>query len=158
MELEPLKSKFIKGTNKQYSIRNDGVIISHYLKTRGVNSYRDKELPIHNHNNCFIYLQGKKKTVSTQILLFQYFGFKRCIKCNNKHYNIKNLICTSCDKERMKQDEMKRQSLLNKSYIAKCLQIPIEVMNEELYQNHKTIIKIKRSIAQKLNCSIYKLK
>ena len=151
MELE---SKFIEGTDNQYSIRNDGVIISHYLKTRGVNSYRDKELPIHKYNNCFIYIQGKKKTVSNQVLLFQYFGFKRCLKCNNKHHNIKNLICIPCDQERMKQDEIKRQTLLNKSYVAKCLQITVEIMDEELYQSQKAIIKIKRSIAQKLNCSI----
>jgi hypothetical protein len=153
-----LETKFIEGTDNQYSIRNDGVIISHYLKTRGINSYRDKILTVHTYNNCSIYIEGKKKTVSPQILLFQYFGFRRCIKCNEKHYTIENLICTSCDRERMKQDEEKRQTLLTRSYIAKCLQIPIEIMDEELYQSQKAIIKIKRNIAQKLNCSINSIK
>ena len=45
MELE---SKFIEGTNNQYSIRNDGVVISHYIHKYNINLkemsifYRDK--------------------------------------------------------------------------------------------------------------------
>jgi hypothetical protein len=43
-----LESKFIEGTNNQYSIRNDGVVISHYIHKYNINLktmsifYRDK--------------------------------------------------------------------------------------------------------------------
>jgi hypothetical protein len=153
-----LKSKFIEGTDGMYSIRNDGVIVSHYLKTRGINSYRDKILRSNNSDNCGIYLNGKKKTVSVQRLLYRYFGFKRCKKCNNKHYVVENNICESCDNKRKRNDEIKRQDLLTKDYVSKCMQIPSNIMTDELYESRKALIKVKRLLAKKLNCSIYKIK
>ena len=37
-----MKLKFIKGTNKQYSIREDGVVIKHYKRQRITNTRMDK--------------------------------------------------------------------------------------------------------------------
>jgi hypothetical protein len=38
------------------------------------------------------------------------------------------------------------------------MQIPSNIMTDELYESRKALIKVKRLLAKKLNCSIYKIK
>ena len=146
-----METKFIEGTNEQYSIREDGAVISHYLRTRGVNSYRDKILPVHIHNTGNIYINGKKKTVSFPYLLYKYFGYKFCVKCNNKIYNILNYVCDDCNKKREKKYSDIITKNITKRYVARQLKISVSLLTDELYQNYKATLLVKRKIAEKLN-------
>lgn len=146
-----MKTKFIEGTDKQYSIREDGTVISHYLRTRGVHSYRDKILPVHVHNTGNIYVNGKKKTVSFPYLLHKYFGYKFCAKCNNKIYNISNHICNECNKKREKKYSDVMTINITKRYVAKQLKISVTLLTDEFYENYKATLIVKRKLAEKLN-------
>jgi len=146
-----METKFIEGTNEQYSIREDGVVISHYLRTRGINSYRDKILPKHIHNTGSIYINGKKKTVSFPYLLHEYFGYKFCIKCNNKVYTISNYICDDCNKKREKKYSDAMMVNITKRYVSRQLKLPMSLITDELYTNYKATLLVKRKLAEKLN-------
>lgn len=149
-----METKFIEGTNEQYSIREDGNVISHFLKTRGVNSYRDKVLPVYNHNNCFIYINGKKKTVSIKLLLFKYFNFITCYKCNSKSYDYlefpRNYVCKKCIKKRLNDEDAQKVKTIPKHYAAGRMTIPTSLLTDELYQNYRTTLLVKRKLAEKL--------
>ena len=61
-----LQSKFIENTNEQYSIRNDGVVISHYFYCARYDKtiFRDKILSFKNHKE-----QAKCATPSVSLFV-----------------------------------------------------------------------------------------
>ena len=168
MELE---SKFIEGTNNQYSIRNDGAVISNYIFNSLSNKkiFKEKILKISSINTVCLNTGKTKITRSTQTLLFNAFKYKFCVECNNKHYIKQDRLCNTCKKadkrkasvrysENTIKSSKKKTELLTKSYVALRIGIPVNVMPEELYQEYKILIQVKRLIAQKLNCSINSIK
>ena len=158
-----MKSHFIKGTNKQYSIREDGIILNHYSNISRGKSYREKELTIHNGLST-IYISKKKTTVSISLLLFDYFGFKYCNKCNSKFKRERNKItCENClidvgnypkSKEQIKKANDKVTEKITKSYTASMLGLKVSEVTDELHQYHKQNLLLKRKIAKENNISI----
>ncbi len=165
-----LESKFIEDTNNQYSIRNDGVVISNR-----------KNIILVKTNNYVCLGSSKKMCVS--VLLKQYFGFKLCTKCNKQIFDLNRVKCKDCSpyglyspqRERNKEyqnsklkvwkennsESYKNLTLLHsktncetlsKSYIAHTLHIPVKNMTEELYQLTKTKILLIRLIKSKKQC------
>lgn len=93
-----LESKFIEGTNNQYSIRNDGVVIRHYRLRKGKIFFKDslvygssKEMMI-----TFFSQTPLQYTISRRVLLKNYFGYFYCKECNCKVYN-KSKSSYHCD-------------------------------------------------------------
>jgi hypothetical protein len=189
-----LETKFIKDTNNQYSIRNDGVVISHYLYCARYNKtvFRDKILAFKNNKDqakcatpsVLLYINKQGKSMSVQKLLLKYFNFTFCSNCkakmlfseeSNKRFCINcrsktdkkqyasNYVKTHADKyaEYNKKSRIKNLSRLKpleiekskqqiktlaKSYVAACLRIPTALLTEELYDNCKKTILLKREI------------
>jgi hypothetical protein len=80
-----MKTKFIKGTNKQYSIREDGILTRHYRYYRDINdnmirkiSYKDviikTKLNKDNHLQYCIRINGKTKNSYIATLVAEYFN------------------------------------------------------------------------------------
>jgi hypothetical protein len=80
-----LETKFIEGTNNQYSIRNDGVVISHYINKYDINLktmsifYRDKIIKprlTERVNNILVSvpINGKFKEVTVKSLVAKAFN------------------------------------------------------------------------------------
>jgi hypothetical protein len=99
-----MKSHFIKDTNEQYSIREDGVIVRHYrLSPKKGIVYQEKVLTVYTaKNNNYQYLKlrvkGKYKGIALTTLLFKYLNYTLCVECKEK---IKGLsgsrrLCPTC--------------------------------------------------------------
>lgn len=206
MELE---SKFIEGTNNQYSIRNDGVVIQHFKKQRITNTrtdiiYTNKEMKIYKGSAVQVIIEGVNIRLAIRKLTLTYFGFVFCDLCNNKFVpNISSVKCDNCRKksrktssesyynnnketisktsytwrennkeianeitkryrernpDKIKAGVEKRIKNLSKNYIASTLRLPINLLTEEMYEDQKSIIRVKRLLSQKLNCSINSIK
>ena len=165
-----LESKFIEGTNNQYSIRNDGVVFSHYLDMRAGRVYKDRQIFVDRYNSVSIYVNKKKITRGISLLLFDYFGYRLCNTCNNPLFIRKDKVCSSCQKtvqtnlfkklykERPEIYKAKgrrgfktRKEKITKCYIACCLRIPTEDITgieEKAYRHRLTL---KRKIKQLQN-------
>lgn len=89
-----METKFIEGTNEQYSIREDGVVIRHYLK-KGNNQfvkntliYKDVIIPYKQECRgrgeivAINTLSRKVITLYKNSTLHKYFGFIICPECN----------------------------------------------------------------------------
>ncbi|QCW20748.1 hypothetical protein [Flavobacterium phage FPSV-S29] len=149
-----MKSHFIKDTNEQYSIREDGVVINN--KTGRILSI--------NNNKCNGYINNKTFSFYIPYLLKEYFN---TITCNNKY--CKNIVsdkskqkCITCLKETKNacylKIRTKARNNINKSYIANSiLNISVDNISDELYEEYKQIIKIKRLISKKFNINIQQL-
>ena len=99
-----METKFIKGTNEQYSIREDGVIISHYrfrfspLHNKYFKLLTEKELKLSKEDKAAnIIVNNITITIRAKKLLFEYFGISVCKKCNQSvdYFLLKN-ICKKC--------------------------------------------------------------
>lgn len=100
-----MESKFIDGTNEQYSIREDGVVIGHYRMHRNRHTgelYKfTEEKILKKINNKYFKIKINGKPVAFGIVsgLIKYYGFKFCAKCNNKIINPHNVnvsLCKNC--------------------------------------------------------------
>lgn len=197
-------TKFIEGTNEQYSIREDGVFIRHYLKKgQGHNQkpwieYKDVEMLYKQQSKrkCMVIIircNGKTYNFFKNSLLSKYFNIIICPKCDNVINVTKHIrVCETCirnninelqkksrkanpllysslqkkfyneNKERMLIYHKKRQKIsrtnITKNYTACKLQIPVASLTDELYENYKATLLVKRKIAEKLNCSMNKIK
>ena len=175
-----LESKFIEGTNNQYSIRNDGVVISHYKFYKNqcssgkiVRDYIFK--PVGKYGYVYPH---KGYIVNPQLLLAKYFGFRFCAECKEKFSSpaIKNTKCDKCKRERVNrqcqkwrkqnkekrkigQDRYTKQSIedISTNYVARRLGIPVSSLSTEAYEEYKILLKTKRLLAQKLNINIKSL-
>lgn len=167
-----LESKFIEGTNNQYSIRNDGVVFSHYrYHFTGIVKHKapiEKKLLYHKDapyiNLC---CNHKIKHTTIRSLLKSAFGIVKCKDCNN---TIKEGIkCKDCKNKtratvvarwaKNNPDTLKKArkisrelnvNTISKAYVAGFLNIPVKDLLEipGLYEAAKTRILIKRKIKQ----------
>jgi hypothetical protein len=106
-------TKFIEGTNEQYSVREDGVVLSHYrnrysrVKNKYYIDYAVVEMTP-NENNAVTIL---KKQRNVKSLLFVYFGYVFCKQCGCKSTNYLNKnLCKTCI--RKNKNARKRQFFL----------------------------------------------
>jgi len=168
MELK-LETKFIEGTNEQYSIRNDGEVIGH-----------KKNILLKKHRN-HVCLGSSKNKVCVSALLKKYFNFTLCTKCKKRIFELNRCKCEDCspyglytsqknkdyNKSKLKKwKESNKENYLNltqlhskrnieslsRSYIAHTLKIPVKDLTEELYQLTKTKILLIRLIKSKRKC------
>lgn len=85
-----MKSFFIKNTNKQYSIREDGQVISlKYVK--------HKILTPNKRNQVTLLIDNKIIYKSINVLLYDAFKTRKCIQCNNI-FNTSSSTKWLCDK------------------------------------------------------------
>lgn len=162
MELE---SKFIEGFNKQYSIRNDGVIIKHWhVRRNKVIHYEDKLLLTNKKQKVQTVINGKTKLFVIRTLLRQYFNTACCKSdnCNNPAEGTYKLYCDTCIKKRRHISKLNNMSkgreIISKNYVASKLTLPIDSLTEELYQEYKALLLVKRLLVEKTNCSFNSLR
>lgn len=175
MELE---SKFIEGTNNQYSIRNDGVIISHYTFSGNVCTIRDKIISQRKLSSqkyitfvSTIYAMGVQRDIRIESLLYKYFNIQYCRDCSNPVESSKRkYYCTACDKihtsvknnrwRENNMDKVKKAYLANglkirteitKHYVATNLNMSVKDVSDELYKAAKTNLILKRKLKQLKN-------
>jgi len=170
-----MKTKFIVGTNKQYSIREDGEVVRHYKLTWTGNITQVKDVLMTKYgakNAKYIIrvIDGINKSLSINTLLFDYFGFKYCKTCGNKMYNKVNIHCDKCHKEtrrRYNQKTSKKKQawakkngvdVISRNYVAPLLGLKMEDLTDEIYYNYKELLAFKRQVAQTHNISINSLK
>lgn len=108
-----MKTKFIEGTKKQYSIREDGVVLKNY-KIQRISNTRKDIIATNNILKCVdkstvdIKVNKKIKRLSVYRLMHKYFGFAYCKKCGDKFkYNVSPITCDKCRKEARKKSVQK---------------------------------------------------
>jgi len=144
-----MKSHFIEGTNKQYSIREDGVVIRHYSHTnRNTIFFKEKKLNIHN-KQSFIYINKKKTTVTISFLMFDYFGYRSCNTCNCKIFYKKQKTCNKCQRKVQSKFDVIKKENITKSYVSGQLNINIIDLSDDMYNLYKANLKVKRLISLK---------
>lgn len=152
-----MKSKYIKGTDKQYSIREDGVVLSNRISralkenTKTKNSFVD------------IYINKRQKRVRPNLLLAEYFKVKKCLSCNEiKDLNLFKGNLNDCRFCRNKKEYIQKKETgqmmkasknktkrATKSYIAnKILRIKTSELSEELYLEVKRSLLFKRKVVK----------
>ena len=158
-----LETKFIEGTDNQYSIRNDGVVISNRF---------GKQLSFSNSwKSVTVYMNKKPKILASNRLLEQYFGYHLCTSCNDKIYKDERRIkCVNCHclglknrnearikwrtenpilfKAQAKRKNDHARNTISRGYISTILKIQAQDLNEEFYQAAKTRLIIKRKLKQ----------
>ena len=175
MELE---SKFIEGTNNQYSIRNDGVVISHYTFSGNVCTIRDKIISQRKLSSqkyitfvSTIYLIGVQRDIRIESLLYKYFNIQYCRDCNNPVESSKRkYYCTACDRlhvsvknnrwrenniDKVKKaylaNGLKKRTEITKHYVSTNLNMSVKDISDELYEAAKTNLILKRKLKQLKN-------
>jgi hypothetical protein len=168
-----LQTKFIEGTNEQYSIREDGAVIKHYeLKYF---TYLGKHIVtfenvIKTPEKDYYYMRvnGKQKYYSSAQLIHIHFGYAICRHCKCKTSNY--YVCKKCKrevrnaaakkrklenpekfKEQISKKNLKIRTAVTKSYVSTKLNIPVKDIPEELYVQYKNLILYKREIVKKHN-------
>jgi hypothetical protein len=144
-----VKLKFIKGTNKQYSIRQDGFIIRHYSHSnKSTVFFKEKKLAIHN-KQCVIYMNKKKKTVTISLLMFDNFGYKLCYRCNCKIFYRGQQICDECQKKVQSKFDVIKKENITRCYVSGQLNIKARNLTDDMYNLYKANLKIKRLLSEK---------
>ena len=136
MELE---SKFIEGTNNQYSIRNDGVVIRHYSNNQQFNPGKVTVLVL----NSLGKIAYPKKASKEQQAKWSLSSYNR-LSDQKKEIN----------KEKAKLNRVKDKEQITKNYVIGILKeyhnvdLSVDTINEDLYQAYKTRILIKRKLKE----------
>jgi hypothetical protein len=181
-----METKFIEGTNEQYSIREDGVVIKNYnILRNGKKVYVESLIKGHfkkgskNYGPNSKVFRIKEKVYSRGQLMINHYGYKSCntddcknhVKLLNDHY------CNCCKimnrkisenkcllKYREKYNLHKKRTMklhvesLSKLYISNTLNISIFELSDELYEHQKNLIQFKRKICEENNININALK
>jgi hypothetical protein len=176
-----METKFIEGTNEQYSIREDGVVIRHYKFLQNKKIVYEESFPkgIRDLRNTTVQFNICKKQYSRNKLLIEYFGKKPCAnpKCCNAVTKLLYSYCEGCQLEndkrtrkkyrksnskkliiKRKEQYVKDQALLPKHSIAGLLKIPVNELPDELYKDYRNLILFKRKVAKENNININSLK
>jgi len=171
-----MRTKFIEGTNKQYSIREDGIITIHYKMQRVTNDRMNKilcnrKLNILRGNVFNINYNGNRKQVALNTLLFNAFGFRICKDCgkNKKNVSITYSLCKKCSSERRRINNIRLAAKFRKNnpdkikemnnnriknlipcYVASKLKISISIVPQYLLNTKKQQLLLHREIKQQL--------
>jgi hypothetical protein len=143
--------KFIEGTNEQYSIREDGVVISHY-RIR-YSSLRDEHFILRNklemtpNENYSVTIFKKQQNVKK--LLFKYFGYVFCKQCNCKsNIYLNKSICRNCVR--------KNKNARHKEWIIENLEHYKKKRKEYAKNNPEVYSKISKKAEKKRRDSLVK--
>lgn len=170
-----MKLHFIKETDRQYSIREDGQVIRHYKLTwaGNITQVKDVLMTLYGTKNAKYVtrvVDGINKSMSINTLLFEYFGFKYCKTCGNKMYNKVNIHCDECHKEKVRKYNQKTSKkkqawakkngieVISRNYVAPLLGLKMEDLTDDIYHKYKELLIFKRQVAQTHNISINSLK
>ena len=142
-----LQTKFIEGTDERYSIREDGVVTSHYdLKYftylgKHLVTFKDV-IKTPEKDSYYMRVNGKQKYYSSTQLIHMHFGYAICRHCKCKTPN--HYVCKKCKRE-VKNATIRKRKLENP-----------EKAKEQLYiKNQKVRTAITKSyISTKLNMPV----
>jgi hypothetical protein len=176
-----LQTKFIEGTNEQYSIREDGAIIRYYTKKRNksIEILLNPIVLIPKTGKLLMNINGIPKNVSISILLFNYFlnNITKCKQCNEKMQYVKHTksVCKKCIAKNMrgntqrwrnkniekaresgKKTQKKSVKAITKYYVSCLLGISVKDLSNEAYNLYKNALLFKRKLANEHNISIEK--
>jgi hypothetical protein len=166
-----LETKFIKDTNNQYSIRNDGVVIIHYKKgnVKGARQYCERIMNVRaypnkkNPNKAMhpsLVINGRLFPLKTLIL--KYFPIEKT-ELNKRQVGYKDNNIFNCSVDNLyylenkpkshiisvsKKRNKKHIDNLSRSYISSKLGTTISEMPDEMYQAMKKRILIKRKLKE----------
>jgi hypothetical protein len=163
-----MKSHFIKDTNEQYSIREDGVLISHST----YHQKRDIEIKLTGNKAC-IKVNNKWTTVSTRVLLIKYFNTIHCKTCSTTITTARNKYCKECARKRKskrstkwkdnnhdrcmelsKEQQQRDTKSITKGYVSNLLRLNCAEITDELYNHHRNLLLLKRHISKENNIHI----
>jgi len=157
--MKELESKFIKGTNEQYSIREDGVVIRNYRRNKhnNIKNYIYNELKgcKVNGNIVFALRTIDKKVISRSknSLIYEYFPeIKKLNKLNATKKVRERANIIQNNKYKMSKN------IIDKAYVAKQLDISIKNITKEIYKTYKESLLFKRKLAKEYNMSIHSFK
>lgn len=169
-----MREKFIDGTDNQYSIREDGVVIKHY------NLFKNgKKVYVESFNKGWSVKSNRAKRVfrikgirySLSKLLFIYYNHLpyTCKTCDKKLNNINDFYCDHCKmvsknnsnvkslNKNFEKQKLKRKhdtDSISRSYVAIVLRISINELSDDVYEHFKNTLLFKRKISREHNISI----
>lgn len=150
-----MESYFIKDTNKQYSIREDGTVIRHFklnFKSSTIKYYKDEVVHSHKQiNRHYIYAYINRKRVFINSLLREYFDRVICRQCSNifKPIMKSDCVCPTCLISNRQINRKHPIKSITRAYVAQMLKINVEDLPDDLYKLKKITIKTKRLLWQK---------
>ena len=122
-----MKTKFIEGTNKQYSIREDGEVIRHYKYTwTRKKTYKEGIMPKYGKNKTHVTINdlnsNKNGSFSINTLLRKYFNTFKCVQCSIiKPNNFKrSCVCNECLKNNVSSYNKRTRSKYRESNKLSC--------------------------------------
>ncbi len=173
--------KFIEGTNEQYSIREDGVVISNYINhysslTKSLTkSYRIRELKPNKSGKVNINIGGRKgiqKVLTISKLMKEYYNGVKCHHCNSLITKKYFKVCDDCKKEilskaakewklansdKIEKYRKRRIKQLPKHYVASLLGLKAHELTNDLYHHHRNLMIFKREICEDYNIKMQRL-
>lgn len=165
-----MRQKFIKGTNKKYSIREDGVITRHwvkqFIKGKYIIIYKNVEHKYQLSYNIVrvkLRINNKIKYYNVKDLVYAYFigniPKNGLIKqySNNPYSFVHNDLYLHLTKSRKEKDKLatiKARQNLSRKYIVSNLRLPSRLVTKELEELNRNTILLKRKLAIKHNLHI----
>jgi hypothetical protein len=165
-----LKTKFIEGTNEQYSIREDGVVFKNYnvdinnnktiLKNYIVKPIiNSKTLQLRIKNNKIIAIKRLVINAFKPICFLEENKILNSRRIDHKdndwlNCNINNLYIPA--KKTKKELRIQARDLITKSYVATALGIKVKELSNEFYEHYRMTISFKRKLVSTYNVSIRK--
>jgi hypothetical protein len=161
-----METRFIKDTNEQYSIREDGAVINNNT------GYILKQNTSKKSAFVDININSKYKRVRPNLLLAEYFNVKTCFSCTetkvfsdflNNQNNCKRCLNIKDNKRKRENGQMKiatikKRDLITKSYVAnKLLKLKVSEMSEEMYKDCKKHLQFKRKVVKEQNVNYQSL-
>jgi hypothetical protein len=176
-----METKFIEGTNEQYSIREDSVVISNYANhysyfTKSfTRAYRIKELKPNKNGKVNINIGGRKgiqKVLTVSKLMKEYYNGVKCHHCNNLITKKYFKVCDDCKKEilskagkewklansdRIVKYQKNKVEKLPKHYVASLLGLKPHELTNDLYHHHRNLMMFKREICKNHDIKMQRL-
>ena len=170
-----MTSHFIEGTEEQYSIREDGVIVGHYYERHGKRFLRENVLSkkLYTNQNYDVYktsirVKGKNRLLRINTLMFKYFNQQECRDCGcNIHHKDRKYLCKECKrlhvninvevwnkknpircKEISDLEGRKGREILDDNYIRRLLKMTKKEAPKELIELKRITIKTQRLCQQ----------
>jgi hypothetical protein len=159
-----MKSKFIKHTNKQYSIREDGEVIMHYKLTYARNKTRigiNKLMTKYGKNSKYVTIvkDSVNKSITINTLLKEYFGYTLCTQCNCKITDggVKCIKCIKANEaayakrvryKYVEQRKLADQRIIDEvgpSYVASLFRCKVAQLTPEIINAKRQQIKLHRT-------------
>ena len=165
---------YIKDTNEQYSIREDGIVVSHKRKLDKKLSTTVRNDHVYKSEIVCLYINGKQINIRVETLMFNYFNINTCRNCKNTFINVKRkYLCPCCEKSHneinmkkwldnnpdkkkkyTKEGNQRSRKKLTNSYVRSVLKLNKQAAPLELIELERANIKLKRLLASKLNIHI----